>query len=612
MAAKKPADYDELDRMRHSAAHLLAAAIMKMFPDAKLGVGPVIENGFYYDMQLPRPITTDDFAALEKAIAALKAENLDFRREEMPLDQAIAFFKERGQDFKVDLLSDLKKHGTTNLKDEEAQDLAGAADTASLYWTGDFVDLCRGPHVERSGQVGAVKLKSVSGAFWRGKAENAQLQRIYGWAFPTQEELDQHLKMLEEAEKRDHRKIGKEQGLFTFSDLVGPGLPLWTPRGTILRELLNDFVWELRKPHGYQKVSIPHITKKELYETSGHWAKYAEDLFKINTRDGHLFAMKPMNCPHHAQIFDAEPKSYRQMPVRYAETTMVYRDEQTGELSGLSRVLCITQDDAHVFCRITQVREEAEKIWDIITKFYGAFGFELSVRLSRRDPEHPEKYLGAPEDWEKAEASLREIVESRVGSDWVDGPGEAAFYGPKIDFMAKDSIGRVWQVATIQLDFNQPRNFGLTCTNEKGEKEPVLMIHCAIMGAIERFMAVMIEHCAGLFPTWLAPEQLALLPVGERHLDASAALRARFEAEGLRAWLDESADSVGKKVRNAEKMRIPYGLVLGDKEIPESGEWHDGVKLAVRVRGTKDAVEMTLGDLLLRLKDETSTRAMKP
>jgi len=610
MAAKKPAEYDELDRMRHSAAHLLAAAIMKMFPDAKLGVGPVIENGFYYDMQLPRPLTTDDFAALEKAIAALKAENLDFRREEMPLDDAIAFFKERGQDFKVDLLSDLKKHGTTNLKEEDAQDLAGT-DVASLYWTGDFVDLCRGPHVERSGQVGAIKIKSVSGAFWRGKAENAQLQRVYGWAFATQEELDAHLKMLEEAEKRDHRKIGKEQGLFTFSDLVGPGLPLWTPRGTLIRELLNDYVWELRKAHGYQKVSIPHITKKDLYETSGHWAKYADDLFKIQTREGHVFAMKPMNCPHHTQIFAAEPKSYRQMPVRYCETTMVYRDEQSGELSGLSRVISITQDDAHVFCRLEQVRGEAEKIWDIIEAFYKTFGFELSLRLSRRDPAHPEKYLGAPEDWDKAEASLREILDAR-GASWVDGPGEAAFYGPKIDFMAKDSIGRVWQVATIQLDFNQPRSFGLTCTNEKGEKEPVLMIHCAIMGAIERFMSVMIEHCAGLFPTWLAPEQLALLPVGERHLDASAALRARFQAEGLRAWLDESADSVGKKVRNAEKMRIPYGLVLGDKEIPENGEWHDGVKLAVRVRGTKDAVEMTLGDLLARLKDETATRALKP
>jgi threonyl-tRNA synthetase len=331
-------------------------------------------------------------------------------------------------------------HGTTNLKDEEAQDLAGGT-SASLYWTGDFVDLCRGPHVKSSGDVGAVKIKSLAGAYWRGKPENAQMQRVYGWAFTTKEELDAHLKMIEEAEKRDHRKLGKELGLFVFSELVGPGLPLWTPRGTLIRELLNDYVGELRKVHGYQRVTIPHVAKKDLYETSGHWAKFADDLFKINTREGHLFAMKPMNCPHHAQIYASEQRSYRDMPVRYAETTMVYRDEQSGELSGLSRVISITQDDAHVFCRLTQVREEAEKVWNIIETFYETFGFELSLRLSRRDPEHPEKYLGDAADWDSAEASLRGILEEH-GAAWADGPGEAAFYGPKIDFMAKDSIGR--------------------------------------------------------------------------------------------------------------------------------------------------------------------------
>lgn len=606
MAAKKPAEYDDLDKMRHSAAHLLAAAIMKKFPDAKLGVGPVIENGFYYDMLLPRQLTTEDFAGLEKGIADLKAENLDFRREEMPIDQAIDFFQKRGQDFKVELLKDLMTHGTTNLKDEESQDLA-AGSTASLYWTGDFVDLCRGPHVKSSGDVGAVKIKSLAGAYWRGKPENAQMQRVYGWAFPTKEELDAYLKMMEEAEKRDHRKLGRELGLFVFSELVGPGLPLWTPRGTLIRELLNDYVGELRKVHGYQRVTIPHIAKKDLYETSGHWAKFADDLFKINTREGHVFAMKPMNCPHHAQIFASEQHSYRDMPVRYAETTMVYRDEQSGELSGLSRVISITQDDAHVFCRLTQVREEAEKVWNIIETFYKTFGFELSLRLSRRDPEHPEKYLGDAADWDSAEASLREILDAH-GVEWVDGKGEAAFYGPKIDFMAKDSIGRVWQVATIQLDFNQPRNFGLTCVNEKGEKEPILMIHCAIMGAIERFMSVMIEHYAGAFPTWLAAEQVALLPVGEKHREACRALRDRIAAEGLRPWLDVSDESVGKKVRGAEKMKIPYSLVLGDKEIPADGAWNDGIKLAVRTRGSREAVEMTLGEFLGRLKDETASR----
>ncbi len=609
MAAKKPSEYDDVDRMRHSAAHLLAAAVMKMFPDAKLGVGPVIENGFYYDMQLPRPLTTDDFAELEKTISRLKAENIDFRREEMPIDQAIEFFKSRGQDFKVELLTDLKTRGTTAMKEEESQDVAPGA-AASVYWTGDFVDLCRGPHVKSTGDVGAVRIKSVAGAYWRGKSENAQMQRVYGWAFPSQEALDAHLKMLEEAEKRDHRKLGKELGLFTFSDLVGPGLPLWTPRGTLIRELLNGYVGELRKAHGYQRVTIPHITKKDLYETSGHWAKYAEDLFKIETREGHLFAMKPMNCPHHAQIFAAEPRSYRDMPVRYAETTMVYRDEQSGELSGLSRVLSITQDDAHVFCRMSQVRDEAEKVWSIIETFYRTFGFELSLRLSRRDPLHPEKYLGDPGDWERAESSLREILDAH-GVEWIDGPGEAAFYGPKIDFMAKDSIGRIWQVATIQLDFNQPRSFGLSCTNEKGEKEPILMIHCAVMGSIERFMSVILEHFAGVFPTWLAPVQVALLPVGERHRDACRALRDKMETLGVRAWLDASDESVGKKVRGAEKMKIPYGLVLGDKEIPPEGAWEDGVKLAVRVHGTKDAVEMTLGEFLGRVRREDEERRLR-
>lgn len=608
MAAKKPSEYDALDRMRHSAAHLLAAAVTKMFPDAKLGVGPVIENGFYYDMQLPRPLTTEDFAALEKTIEDLKAENEDFRREEMPIDDAIEFFRKRGQDFKVELLTDLKTHGTTNLKDEESQDLAPGA-TASLYWTGDFVDLCRGPHVERSGQVGAVKIKNVGGAYWRGKPENAQMQRVYGWAFATKEELDAYLKMMEEAEKRDHRKLGKDLGLFTFSELVGPGLPLWTPRGTMIRELLNDYVWALRKPHGYQRVTIPHITKKELYETSGHWAKYADDLFKIHTREGHLFAMKPMNCPHHAQIFDSEPRSYRDMPVRYAETTMVYRDEQSGELSGLSRVISITQDDAHVFLRLNQVREEAEKVWTIIETFYKTFGFELSLRLSRRDPEKPEKYLGAPEDWDAAEASLREILEAHK-VEWIDGPGEAAFYGPKIDFMAKDSIGRVWQVATIQLDFNQPRSFGLACTNEKGEKEPIVMIHCAIMGSIERFMSVIIEHFAGAFPLWLSPEQVAVLPVAERHLEAAGRLRDRLAAAGVRAVLDTSGESVGKQVRNAKKRKAPAILVIGDKEIPESGEWTGSENLAVQWRGAEGNVPMTVQAFIDLVAEKSAERSL--
>jgi threonyl-tRNA synthetase len=433
-------------------------------------------------------------------------------------------------------------------------------------------------------------LSKVAGAYWRGKAENAQMQRIYGLCFETKDELKAYETMMAEAEKRDHRKLGKELGLFVFSELVGPGLPLWTPRGTHVRELLNDFVWELRKPFGYERVTIPHITKKDLYETSGHWAKYADDLFKIKTREDHLYAMKPMNCPHHSQIYASEQRSYRSLPIRYAETTMVYRDEQSGELSGLSRVLSITQDDAHVFCRVSQIRDEAEQVWDIIQRFYGVFGFALTPRFSRRDMEKMEKYQGSPEDWDIAEIALKQMLEDKK-VDWVDGPGEAAFYGPKIDFMAKDSIGRTWQVATIQLDFTQPKNLGLSCVNEAGEREQIVMIHCAIMGSIERFMSVLIEHYAGAFPFWLAPTQIRVLPVADRHNEFAMALASELKQHGLRVEVDDSTESVGKKIRNAEKMKLPRMLVVGDKEA-------EGGPLTVRVRGEADQKTMDKADFI--------------
>lgn len=593
MAAVKPSDFTQLDKMRHSAAHLLAAAVTRLFPDVKLGVGPVVENGFYYDMLLPRPLTTEDFANIEKEIEKLKQENVEFRREEMPIDAAIEFFKQRNQDFKVDLLSSLKTRGTTAVvSDDEAGEVEVGASQASVFWTGDFVDLCRGPHVDKSGQVGAVKIKSVAGAYWRGKEGNPQLQRVYGYAFATREELDNHLKLIEEAEKRDHRKLGKELGLFVFSDLVGPGLPLWTPKGTLLRDELDQFVWRLRKERGFMRVTIPHITKKELYEKSGHWAKYADDLFKIETREGHTFAMKPMNCPHHTQIYDSELHSYRELPLRYAETTMVYRDEQSGELAGLTRVLSITQDDAHIFCRLSQAREEAEKIWDIISTFYGAFGFELSLRLSRRDPAHPEKYMGEPADWDRAEAELKGIIESRT-KEYADGPGEAAFYGPKIDFMAKDSLGRTHQVATIQLDFNQPRNFGLTCVNEKGEREPIMMIHCAIMGSIERFTAVLIEHLGGAFPMWLSPLQVRFAPVSQDHVVFATSLMQKLRDAGLRVDLDDSDEKVGKKIRNAAMQKIPWTIVIGGKDA-------EGGDLQVNVFGQEERLVIPQAELVAR------------
>ncbi|MCC7357089.1 threonine--tRNA ligase [Candidatus Uhrbacteria bacterium] len=590
-----------LETRRHSAAHVMAAAIKRLFPSAKFGVGPVIEHGFYYDIDIGRSLEPNDLEDINKEMIKIVKENPSFERIELPIDEAIVQFKTLGQVYKVELLNDLKTRGTTKMSAEDLHDFGADVSTVSIYRTGDFIDLCRGPHVNEARDIGAWKLHKFSAVYWRGKDENPSMQRIYGLSFATKEDLQAHIQMMEEAEKRDHRKLGKELGLFVFSELVGSGLPLWTPKGTIMRELLHDFVWQLRKQHHYQKVTIPHITRKDLYEVSGHWAKYADDLFKIETRDKHLFAMKPMNCPHHTQIYASEQRSYRELPVRYAETTMVYRDEQSGELSGLSRVLSITQDDAHVFCRVNQVAQEAEIVWNIISEFYGTFGFELQPRLSRRDPQKPEKYLGSVEDWDSAERALKGILEEKQ-LHWIDGPGEAAFYGPKIDFMAKDSIGRIHQVATIQLDFNQPKNFGLNCINEAGEKEQILMIHCAIMGSIERFMAVMIEHFAGSFPLWLAPVQIAVLPVADRHVDFAYSLAKELENIGLRIEVDSAAESVGRKIRNAEKSKVPVMLVVGDKEV-------EGDHLTIRIRGEVEQRVLSRQDFISFVQDKISRKA---
>ncbi|MDQ7814631.1 MAG: threonine--tRNA ligase [Patescibacteria group bacterium] len=590
-----------IETRRHSAAHVMAAAVKRLFPQAKFGVGPVIENGFYYDIDIGRALTPEDLAKIEAEMGKIVAENPAFVREELPLDDAIKLFGDMGQVYKVELLKDLKERGTTKISADEAADVdAGNIDSVSLYKTGDFVDLCRGPHVDQASDIGAWKLFRIAGVYWRGKESNPQLQRVYGLDFETQEELDAYLKMVEEAKKRDHKILGPALDLFTFSDLVGPGLPLWTPKGTVLRNLLDEFVWSLRSMRGYERVEIPHITKKELYEVSGHWEKYQNDLFKIKTREGHEFAMKPMNCPHHTQIYARKLWSYRELPQRYANTTMCYRDEQSGELSGLSRVRSFTQDDAHVFCRMTQTKEEFLKIWDIIHEFYAVFGFKLQVRLSRHDPATPDKYLGGLDKWEKAEGMLKEIIAEK-GVESIDGLGEAAFYGPKLDFMAKDSLGREWQVATIQLDMNMPERFGLVCVNEEGAQETIVMIHAAIMGSIERFLSIAIEHYAGAFPLWLSPVQIAVLPVADRHVAFADGLAEEFRDAGLRVEVDSTTESVGKKIRNSEMKKIPFGLVVGDKEM-ESG------KLMVRRRGEKDQVEMAKDEFISKIQDETKRR----
>ena len=575
-----------LVEIRHTLAHLLATAAKEFDPAVLLGIGPVTDDGFYYDFKFSKAPTPDDLKNLEQAMRKLVNKKLPMSGREIDREEGAKLFA--NQPFKLELLNEY----------------AGEGKTLTAYTVGEFTDLCKGGHVENTGEIdaGSFTLTRVAGAYWRGSEKNPQLTRIYGMAFESKDALLAHEKQLEEAKKRDHRKLGKELGLFVFSDLVGPGLPLWTPRGTIIRELLNDYVWELRKAHGYQKVTIPHITKKSLYETSGHWAKYADDLFKINTREGHLYAMKPMNCPHHAQIFDSSPHSYRDMPERYAETTMVYRDEQSGELSGLSRVLAITQDDAHVFCREAQIQHEANIIWDIIENFYGTFGFSLTPRFSRRDANTPEKYLGSDEVWKKSEGALQELMEKR-GATWIDGLGEAAFYGPKIDFIAKDSIGRVLQVATIQIDFIQPANFGLVCTNEKGEKEQIVMFHCAIMGSIERFMSVLIEHVAGNFPAWLSPTHVSVVPVSEKHEAVARELVEKLKASNLRVILDAGGNSLGKRIRAQKEMKVPYVIVIGDKEV-ESGN------LTIEKRDGGKIEGITVDTFITQLNSEVSERLL--
>ena len=571
---------DNLYAMRHSLAHIMATAITRLWPGVKLGIGPVVENGFYYDVDLgDTKLSEADFEKIEAEMRKVIAENAPFEQFEKPVDEALEWAKAAGQPYKEELLNDLKREGTTKAKDIDANMLGATADgdsrveNVSFYRDSDFVDLCRGPHVESTGKVGAFKLMRVAGAYWRGKETNPQMQRIYGVAFATEKELRTYLAMLEEAKKRDHRKLGAELDLFVFSDLVGSGLPLWTPRGTTLKNQLDRFVQELRDEVGFEQVSIPHLTKKDLYERSGHWAKFKDELFRMTTREGHEFAMKPMNCPHHTQLYASQPRSYRDLPIRYRDTTMVYRDEQSGELGGLSRVRAITQDDAHVFCRTSQVESEAASLWKVIETFYGGCGFsDFTIRLSTHDPENMQKYAGGLEKWESTVSQLRTIIESKVGDAYITGVGEAAFYGPKIDFMAKDAIGREHQLATIQLDFNQPEGFDLTCVAEDGSDERIVMLHCAVMGSHERFLSVYIEHTAGRFPVWCAPEQIRIVSVNQEQatLDFVYELQKKGKALGLRIVVDNSNESVGKKIRSAELMKVPYTLVIGEKEITTS------------------------------------------
>ncbi len=539
---------ENLEHIRHSLAHLLAAAVTELYPDAKRTIGPAIENGFYYDFEFPRPISDSDLPKIEKRMRKILPTWKSFERVEISPEDARQKFADNP--YKLELIDEYANEGLT------------------LYRSGAFEDLCRGGHSENPAKdidPDAFRLTHVAGAYWRGNEKNTMLTRIYGLAFAQKEELDAHLAMKEEAKKRDHKKLGVELDLFTFSELVGSGLPLFTPKGTAMRDVLDNFVWQLRKKHGYDRVDIPHITKKDLYEKSGHWDKFKDELFKITTREGHLFAMKPMNCPHHTQIYARTQWSYRELPQRYASTTKVYRDEQSGELSGIARVISITQDDAHVFCRISQVKSEIQKIWEIVHAFYGACNMQLRLRLSLRDPAEPTKYLGNKEHWDQAEEVLREIAKENK-TEYTEALGEAAFYAPKLDFMAIDSIGREWQVATIQLDVHMPERFDLFCINENGERERIVMIHAAIMGSIERFLSVIIEHFGGAFPYWLAPVQVKVLTVNEKIEPYAREVVEKLRAADTRTELDLRNESIGKKIREAQLEKVPYLFIIGDKE----------------------------------------------
>lgn len=563
----------ELEHYRHSLAHLLAAAVLEMYPDAKRTIGPAIEDGFYYDFEFSTPISEAELPKIEKRMRKILTTWKSFERINVSADQARAEFV--GNPFKLEMIEEFADGGLT------------------LYKSGNYVDLCRGGHIENPKDIDpeAFKLTKLAGAYWRGDENKQQLTRIYGVAFATKAELDAHLHMLEEAKRRDHRKLGAELDLFAFSPLVGSGLPLFTPRGTILREQLVNFVWSLMKPYGYTRVNIPHMAKSDLYKTSGHWDKFADDIFHVSSKKSEdAFVLKPMNCPHHTQIYASKVRSYRDLPIRYSEVTTVYRDENTGQLQGLSRVRSITQDDAHVFCRLDQVKTEALAIYDIITKFYAAFNMPLRLRLSVNDPAKPEAYLGGAEVWENAVGTLKELL-ADMGQEYEVGVGEAAFYGPKIDFIAKDAIGREWQLATIQLDFNLPERFELEYVDSDNLKKRPVMIHRAILGSLERFIGVMIEHFAGAFPLWLAPEQIRLATVSDDFIPFAKDLQAKLDAAGLRVSLDDSSEKVGKKIRTAAIDKIPWTIVIGEKEVA-------GEAFQVKIFGQEAAATIAQSDLI--------------
>ena len=565
----------------HSSAHLMAAAIAELYPGVKFGIGPSIENGFYYDIDfMDYTISSEDFPAIEKKMQEIASQKIQFVRKEVSKKEALDYFSKKDEVYKVELINDLEDG------------------TISFYESGAFTDLCRGPHLFNTAPIKAIKLINTAGAYWRGDEKRKQLTRIYGITFPKKKELDEYLVMLEEAKKRDHRKLGKEMELFTFSQKVGQGLPLWLPKGTDLRKRLENFLVKVQKKYGYQQVITPHIGNVNLYKTSGHYQKYAADSFRPITtpQEGEEYFLKPMNCPHHCEIYASKPRSYRDLPLRLAEFGTVYRYEQSGELHGLTRVRSFTQDDAHLFCTPDQIKDEFCKVIDIILYIFKTLDFKDYVaQISLRDPNNKEKYIGTDENWEKAESAIIEAAAEKNLNTVVE-YGEAAFYGPKLDFMVKDAIGRKWQLGTIQVDYNLPERFQLEFTAPDQSKQRPVMIHRAPFGSMERFVAVLLEHTGGNFPLWLTPDQVIILPISEKYLDYAWKIRDILDENDIRAIVDERNEKAGRKIRDAEVSKVPFMVIVGEKEENES-------TLSVRQHGAGDKGTMSVSDFVSLIQE---------
>ncbi len=569
----------------HSSAHLMAEALEQLYPGIKFGIGPAIEQGFYYDIDFgDKQFDGAELAKVEKKMLELAQRKDTYNRKEVSKAEALAYFKQKGDEYKTELIADLEDG------------------TITFYEVGDFVDLCRGPHIPNTGLIKAIKLLNVAGAYWRGDEKNKMLTRIYGITFPKQKELKEYLHMLEEAKKRDHRKLGRELELFAFSEKVGMGLPLWLPKGTMLRERLETFMRNAQVKAGYEPVITPHIGSKQLYITSGHYEKYGADSFQpiATPHEGEEFMLKPMNCPHHCEIYKVKPRSYKDMPLRLAEFGTVYRYEQHGELHGLTRVRGFTQDDAHIFCRPDQVKEEFVKVIDLVLYVFGALGFEdYTAQVSLRDPQNKEKYIGRDALWQQAEKEIQEAADER-GLKTVTVVGEAAFYGPKLDFMVRDAIGRQWQLGTIQVDYNLPERFELEYVGADNQKHRPVMIHRAPFGSMERFVAVLTEHCGGNFPVWLTPDQIAVLPISEKFAAYATHVYERLKQQGIRGLLDNRDEKIGRKIRDAEVKKIPYMIIVGEQEQEQE-------QVSVRKHGMGDVGVMPLEDFVEILQNEVKS-----